>query len=172
MKHHPQRGVTLLELMIALTCVAILVGLSVPTYREFTRNNRVTAANNDLVTALNLARSEALRRARPVAVCASTDGESCATENDWDAGFIVFTDGGAIGEPDGDDVVLQQWGSSGTDVTLTVDQALVRYMPTGEITGDFDASVEPHGGACKGDKRRHVQINGTGAITTQLTACL
>ena len=54
-------GFTLLELMVTIAVLGILLGLTVPTFREFSRNNSVTTAQNDLVTALNVARSEALR---------------------------------------------------------------------------------------------------------------
>src|SRR5262245_60959819 len=104
-------GFTLLELMIALTVLGILLGLAVPGFREFTRQNRVTAAQNDLATAINLTRSEALRRSTPTSLCASADGASCASAANWGSGWIVFSDGtgtqGTVDSP-GDEIV-QRW---------------------------------------------------------------
>lgn len=89
-----QRGVTLLELMIVITVLAIVLAVGVPGMRELVLNNRQVSAINELVTALQLARSEAITRnvAAPagVSVCASNDGETCS--GTWTDGWIVFTD--------------------------------------------------------------------------------
>ena len=93
----PQRGVTLLELLIVIMVLGILVGVGVPGLRGLVLNNRQATAVNELVTALQLARSEAITRnvAAPavVSVCASEDGEDCnGTWSDWSDGWIVFLD--------------------------------------------------------------------------------
>ena len=44
------RGFNIVELMVGLTIVSILVGLSAPSFREYTRETRATAAQNDLIT--------------------------------------------------------------------------------------------------------------------------
>lgn len=89
-----QRGVTLLELMIVITVLAIVLTVGVPGMRELVLNNRQVSAINELVTALQLARSEAITRniAAPagVSVCASNDGATCS--GTWTDGWIVFTD--------------------------------------------------------------------------------
>jgi type IV fimbrial biogenesis protein FimT len=169
MKH--QRGVTLLELMIALTVVTILIGVAVPNYRTFTQNNRTTAAQNDLVTALNLARSESLRRSRPVTVCPSADGLACAGDTNWNVGWIVFTDlpGGTNGTVDGGDEILQRWDAIDRTVTLAVSDTFVRYLPTGEAAAPLTVDITPE--RCGGQNRRHLQITGTGSLLTQLTDC-
>ena len=53
-----------MELMVTLALVGILVGLAVPSMREFIRNNRLTGGANDVLRALRLARSEAIKRQR------------------------------------------------------------------------------------------------------------
>jgi type IV fimbrial biogenesis protein FimT len=172
MKYVPQRGFTLLELMITITVAGVLLGLAIPSFRDFTRNNRVIAAQNDLVTALNVARSESLRRSRPVTVCASTDGLACATETDWAGGWIVFTDtaGVAAGSVDaGDDEVLQRWDSLGGDVTFTANNAFVQYLPTGASAGPLQVDIAWAG--CGGPKLHRVQVGGSGSLTSQILAC-
>ena len=56
------RGFTILELMVTLTVLGILLGVAVPSFSTFVQNSRVTSQTNELVSALNLARSEAIRR--------------------------------------------------------------------------------------------------------------
>lgn len=57
-----QRGVTLLELLIAIVVIAILVTWAVPNFQETIRSNQVAAQNNELIGLIHLARNEAIRR--------------------------------------------------------------------------------------------------------------
>jgi type IV fimbrial biogenesis protein FimT len=64
-------GFTLFELMVAVAIVAILAAMAFPSYRDFTLRMNVTNNTNQLVGALNIARSEAVKRGRQVAVIAN-----------------------------------------------------------------------------------------------------
>src|SRR5688572_29174195 len=103
------RGFTLMELMFAIAILAILLGLGVPGFRQIIENNRLITQNNEVVTALNLARSEALRLAGDVTMCASADGESCSEETDWSSGWIVFVDSNADGTIADPEQIIQAW---------------------------------------------------------------
>ncbi|MBM5811851.1 MAG: prepilin-type N-terminal cleavage/methylation domain-containing protein [Gammaproteobacteria bacterium] len=83
------RGLTLIELMVAVTIFAILMALAVPSFRDAALGARLTAAANDLLASVQLARSEAIKRNVTVTVCASANGTSCAASGDWDQGWIV-----------------------------------------------------------------------------------
>lgn len=92
-------GFTLIELMVTLAIVAIVATLAVPDFRIFVQNNRLTAQNNALITAINTARSEAVKRRQTVTLCASTNGADCNTNN-WELGWLVFVDLNANAAPD------------------------------------------------------------------------
>jgi len=163
-------GFTLMELMFTVLIVAILLAVAVPSFRQFTRNNRVTAAQNDLVTSLTLARSEALRRNRPVSVCASTDGSSCGDETDWGSGWIAFTDRGTAGTLDGDDEVLQVWQLGDPDLTFASGgSAFEQYLPTGLSAAAMTIDIAWTG--CTGQHMRRVAVGASGALTGQLVNC-
>lgn len=84
-------GVTLLELLISMSVVAILGALAAPSFFGLLHDASRTAAVNDFFHALFLARSEAVRRGRVVSVCRSEDRESCAGAGaPWTVGWIVF----------------------------------------------------------------------------------
>jgi type IV fimbrial biogenesis protein FimT len=170
MKRH-SRGFTLIELMITITLLAILLGFGIPTFRDFTRRNSVTSVQNDLVTAFNLARSESLRRNRNVSICASTDLETCAgDEEEWNQGWIAFTDRSVAGEVDGDDEVLQGWQSANTDLEFEANgSSFVRYLPNGmaEAAAEIDISWPK----CAGPHLRRINVQPTGAIESHIEEC-
>jgi type IV fimbrial biogenesis protein FimT len=169
MKRH-RHGYTLIELMIALTLLSIVFGLAVPTFRDFTRNNSVAAAQNDLVTALTMARSEALRRNRAVSVCASADGASCGDQTNWNTGWIAFTDGNTPGVIDGTDVSLQTWQSTNTNVVFSSGgSTFAQYLPTGMSSGAV--TIDISWSSCAGLHTRRVAVTLTGAVTGTLVAC-
>lgn len=86
-----ERGLTLLELLIAMTIVAILAGVGVPSFTNFVANQNRLSGTNELSYTLALARSEALKRSQFVTVCRSVDQSSCAgAGGDWSDGWIVF----------------------------------------------------------------------------------
>jgi type IV fimbrial biogenesis protein FimT len=84
-------GVTLLELMIALSIVAILGTLAVPSFSGLLHDSERTTAVNSFVHSLYLARSEAIKRGEVVSLCKSANGENCSnTAPDWNGGWMVF----------------------------------------------------------------------------------
>lgn len=88
-KRRHQMGVTMIELLAALGIAATLMALAIPSYRAFTLNNRMVAEFNTFTSALQLARSEAIRRNTNVRVCTSADGISCSASVSFEDGWIV-----------------------------------------------------------------------------------
>jgi len=99
-------GFTLIELMITLAIVAILLTVGVPSLKTFMQGNQLIASTNELVSALHVARSEAIKLNLRVSVCESSDGANCTATGNWENGWIVFVDGN--GTTPGD---LQNTGS-------------------------------------------------------------
>lgn len=103
------RGFTLVELLITIAVAGILLGFAVPTFKNVIQNSRLRTDAASLAGALNLARSEAIRRAQQVTVCLSSDGATCVTTGTWEQGWVVFADA------DGDETV-----DAGTDAIIRV----------------------------------------------------
>ncbi len=139
-----QRGFTLMELMVVLAIVAIALSLAVPSLRDFMRNSRLTSASNDLLAALNLARSEAVKRqiAMPggVAVCATSNPDAIppVCSGSWAAGassaWVVWVDANGNWAPDNNanEPVLQRHEALDGSVSLRSDNdGIVKYVLTG-----------------------------------------
>jgi len=61
-----QRGVTLIELMVAISVLGILLALAVPSFSRMIQDAQNRTAAESLLNGLQLARAEALRRNTPV----------------------------------------------------------------------------------------------------------
>jgi type IV fimbrial biogenesis protein FimT len=73
---HRPRGLTMVEIMVVVAIAAVILTLTAPSMRDFLARQRVAAINAELVTDLQLARSEALARSREVYVTFRTDHDA------------------------------------------------------------------------------------------------
>ena len=74
-------GFTLIEMIVTVSIVAILASIAAPSFSSMLERNKATAVANEMVSALLLARSEALKRRNNVTVCTSMDQTTCAGNN-------------------------------------------------------------------------------------------
>lgn len=84
--------------MVTITVASILLAVAIPAFRTLTASTRLTSQANDFVAAMNLARSEAIKRNTSVAFCrAATDTDTaCATNTASWANWIVATSSGTV----------------------------------------------------------------------------
>ena len=151
-----QRGLTLVELMVTLAVAIILLAVGMPLFTGMAANNRAAANVNALVTALNLARSEAVGRGDVVGVAAN--GGS------WkDDGWVVFHDVDADGNFDAGEE-LRIWEAPLGNAEIT-GGATVTFDYTGVASTqtDFDLDLTDATGLV----RRCVTVTTTGQIRTK-----
>jgi type IV fimbrial biogenesis protein FimT len=146
------RGFTLLELMVTVAVLAILVTVGVPSFRTLIQNNRVTTQTNELVTVLNVGRTEAVKRGRNVEV------EVTAAANGWAANVAV---------PGGGELIrVVERPDSGVNLAAGF---TVVFSATGAPVNPFTFNLQPVG--CVGQQRRRVALGASGQIATTKEAC-
>ncbi len=166
-------GMTMIELLTGMLVVAILMAMPCRLFRDFAANSRTSAATSDLVTALNLARSEALRRATRVVACSSSDHATCSTADDWSNGWIVFAD------PNGNDTVdanelLQTWAAPQGQIEAKSNADRAIYNTTGMAQlqpGLAEVTFDVQLAGCSGDRRKHIAMSMSGSLRTTKVAC-
>lgn len=139
---------------MTLLVAGILLGIGVPNVMEFQRNGAMTAAANDLVTGILMARTEAVKRQAPVAWCLSDDPfavtPTCSPNPVTDSatrGFIVWvdendnldangariltdaTDGNVV--VDANELVLMRSAAPGGSILTSTNCGHVSYGPSG-----------------------------------------
>ncbi|MHA6914994.1 GspH/FimT family pseudopilin [Ralstonia pseudosolanacearum] len=138
------RGFTLVELVIVIAIVAILVMFAAPSFQSTIQSARTTIEVNSLVSDLQFARSEAIKRGQPVSLCVSSDGATCLGSNKWQAGWIVFNDVNGSGAIDSSsDVVLRRRATfAGSDTFVASPTTTVlTYNREGFATGLTNGTV-------------------------------
>ena len=85
------RGFTLWELLCTVGIAGVALTAGVPAFRAFLLDARLTADVNGWILAIQLARSEAAKRGRPVVVCKTDDTRRCGGGDlSVDAGWMVY----------------------------------------------------------------------------------
>jgi type IV fimbrial biogenesis protein FimT len=167
-------GYTVLELLVAITVLAVVLGITVPAMGEFVARSRASSQVNELVGALHLARSEAVTRGVPVAVCPSNAlSTACANSANWSGGWIVFADvSGVAGTVDGTDTILRTFASvKGAILSAEPDSArFVRYAPSGFLSSD-PLSIHYNPLPCSGTDARQVSITPLGRPDVSYVSC-
>lgn len=91
-------GFTLIELMVVMAIAAIMAMIGVPALQETLNDFRQRGAAALLVSDLNQARAEAIKRNSRVLMCVrNTNGTGCGTSTNWLTGWVICTDSAASG---------------------------------------------------------------------------
>ena len=180
MNMESENGFTLVELLISIVIVTTLLALGVPSIKDFMKNNRLGAQSNALVTGLQVARSEAVKRGADTVICASSNLTSCTGSADWDKGWIVFSDLNTNGTPDvggsaplceeTEDCMLRTSGALSGKHKITSTAANLRFLATGLATnGNFTLNLVADD--CERNQARKIQVTLQGHTIVTKQAC-
>lgn len=127
------RGFSLIELMIVLLVAGAILAIGAPSFGDMMRNNRLTQAANDFLAAAQLARTEAIKRQVPVALCSSSEPDSPAAQcNVGDfIGWIAFEDRNGDCVRGANEAILRVAGPLDSSIANASDGACISYLPNG-----------------------------------------
>ncbi|MEN8108370.1 MAG: GspH/FimT family pseudopilin [Pseudomonadota bacterium] len=178
-----ESGITLLELLITIVMLSILLAVGVPSLQDFIKNNRITGQANDLAIAIQLARSEAVKRGTGGIICASDDEATCSNSDDWSTGWIVYTDVDQDGNlnldasGDGSEDCVNDDCLIRTRATLprsTLDGAgnsSINFLPNGLVNSGTDITLTLTSDDCYKKQVREITITQRGHTYVRTLEC-
>lgn len=182
-------GFTLIEAIITVALISIVAVLSIP-LGDTIKNERASSSIQELISSLNLARSEAITRGIRVTVCKRAENSDpninqCDADvsKPWTNGWIVFADTTVGAAPDIDaveDTILRVSAPLSPTLTLTTKTTnplvnYVSYTSSGMSRRYSDALqmgslflCDPNEGYV-GSSARRIVISATGKVRVEKT---
>jgi type IV fimbrial biogenesis protein FimT len=170
-----QHGFSLVELLVAMTILAILMAIAIPSYNSLVLSGTASRYASSMAESALLARGEAIRRNAAITMCVSTDGTTCGSgSGGWEQGWLVSCKTNDLVTCDtagASTLVIQYQGAakSGWKITEASGLARIDFDPSG--TGATAASMT----VCRatptvGEQQRTVRLGATGRPTVVKTS--
>lgn len=152
-------GFTLIELIITVAIMSIMLTVGLPSFQSTVASNRLTSTTNAMVSALQLAKSEAMKQHKTVVVRKKN--------NDWANGWEVFVDDlieNKVFDAGETVLVVSMFDSLNSTINITSNYAnYISFNATGRANAG-------HFTFCSGTDYRSVIIAMTGRIRTSTVA--
>jgi type IV fimbrial biogenesis protein FimT len=164
LKQHHTRGLTIIELMIALVILVMIILMSAPSFTAWIQNLQIRGMSESMLQGLQLARAEAVRRNAAVRFelmsnltgsCAlSTTGRDWVISMDGAAGACDSTSSADAASPAAPRMIRVHPGRDGAaNAAVSASQSSIVFNGLGRVTpvpaADITVDVSnPTGGAC------------------------
>lgn len=153
-------GFTIIEMMMVLAIVAVLAAIGIPSFNTTIKNNRLVAASNEMVGAINFARMEAVRRGSRVHFGAGNGS----------VGWVVWVDGagGTINTWDAGEEI-RVWSNPAASVSINYNgTTFVFFNGTGLVNTTADVEI------CDdrtGETGSEINLMGSGVVNRSDFVC-
>nr|WP_010132139.1 GspH/FimT family pseudopilin [Microbulbifer agarilyticus] len=174
-----QQGLTLIELMITLAVLGVIVAIAVPGFNTMIQNTRSATLGEEMVGALQFARSEAIKRGARVTLCGSSDGSSC--DGGWTDNWIVVLDTAATDDAAAPVVanaaaVLRFWEAPENGAAVAATQGggsptFVRFTRRGTLglSGSGAVTLNTSFSGCSSNSARQITVGAAGMLNAART---
>jgi len=139
MKNKNKHGFTLVELLIVLAVIGIAASIGIPSFQQTIKNRNILSNADTLITALNYARIEAIKRGANVYLSPADYSPSPPPQPDWSKGIVVWFDNNNDDKLDTDEI-LRQWEAlpKANSIVSKNNITLFEFKPSGEVNdGDL-----------------------------------
>jgi type IV fimbrial biogenesis protein FimT len=164
LKSRSRSGFTLIELMVTVAVVGILALVAMPAMTDLVNNSRVAGQTEELVSSIQLARAEAVRRNVRVTLCPTNGSNTISTDC---AGSTSWTNWAAITRSEtvvlADRVLRNNTASGGMQVTGPA--AGIVFKPSGLIDSEQALQV------AKSSHKRCLTVRISGVVSVAKGAC-
>jgi type IV fimbrial biogenesis protein FimT len=134
--HARQHGLTLTELLLVLGITSLLAFTAIEHLPLIIQSARMVSDINRFVTALHLARSEAVKQRRHLVLCPAAAGDVCAEHADWGNGWLLFaSDNNREREADEALIIRGPPLTAGIDMRSGGHRKRIVYQPDGSSGG-------------------------------------
>ena len=130
------QGFTLIELLVVVAIIAITLGIGLPSFQSVIASNRLTASANDMVIALQIARSQAIKQVKFAGVSIHTNDAGTTAANKW----IAFLNSSTLGAGATDGKLIQSYAAA-NGVTVTSSDDTPKYRPDGRLEQAVTADI-------------------------------
>ena len=154
---HQNKGFTLIELLITVALIGIVAAIGLPSFRSLIESNQLTSSANAMVSALQLARFEALKHRGIVVVRRNV--------SNWKDGWRVFIDKDKSHTLTGSEEVFAVFDKLSPSITITPVSSYTNYV-------EYDATGRANigGSFCfsASTQYRKVVVASTGRIRVEI----
>ncbi len=118
------KGFTLIELLIVVAIISMTMAIGLPSFQSIIASTRLTSTTNAMVSALQLARMEALKQHKSVVIRKKT--------TDWTNGWSVFVDNQVVNNTiDVNEPILVVTSFDTVNSTVSVQSSYANYVSYG-----------------------------------------
>jgi len=160
------KGFTLIELMITLVIAIVVLSLGIPGIARLKQNSELTTVTNDLIAAMSLARSEAIKRADIVKI---------EPDSSWSHWEIRVDDGDDTLINDDDDIVVRIFANGLPEgISLAPDMQRLVFNEMGSFSAfdaDGDLILDPCIDVSSPSQVRSIIVSTTGRAISCKNSC-
>ena len=151
--------------MVAIAILAILASIAAPAMQNMIVQSRLTSQTNELISAVQFARGEAIKRNQRIRLCSAASAGATACGGSW-AHWVVLNANNAV---------LRQGSLPNTlKLISTLNANTLEFLPTGlnTVTPDSNDTLVLCSPTGNGDTTRTIQIRlAGGTAVTKSAGC-
>lgn len=175
---YQSKGFTIIELMFTVAIAAILMMIAAPSFDQIIRNNRVSTETNKLASAIQEARTEAVKRGTTITLCRSTDYLNCTITGTGKLLIFIDTAASSTDAPiipgETDTAILRKIDALPDTIQLVSNVTYIRFNNLGlpvNLGGTQSIRIEDEECASGEEKAKEIAITEGGQISLEKTNC-